>query len=310
MINKTVNQRELKEAIVKTIAFFDVFDYPLTDLELWKYCPLACSLSDVREVMPQSNVLKEKGFYYLPDRKHIIKTRAEHYIATKEKVKRARVICKLFRFIPFIEMIALANIVGANNLRPEGDIDLFIITAPKRIWLTRFFCAGLMQVLRLRPKPGKEKDKICLSFYLSRDNLNLKPYMLDDNDIYFKHWLVGLVPLFDHNNAYKELLQANFWLKNEFPNWQQFIPSQTVILPVTSSFYRETLDILLAGLEPLAKFIQLMILPKSIKDIVNKDTQAVMNDQVLRMYVNDRRQHYRELYLKNLGKVEFYETHE
>ena len=303
MDKQTVNQKELKEAIVKTIAFFDVFDYPPTDLELWKYCPLACGLSDIREVMPLSNMEKKRGFYYLAGRKHIIQTRADRYIATKEKVKRARAICRLFRFIPFVKMIALANIAGANNLKPEGDIDLFIITAPKRIWLTRFICAGLMQILRLRPKPGKEKNKICLSFYLSRDNLNLKPYMLDDNDIYFKYWLAGLIPLFDQNNTYEELLTVNLWLKREFPNWQRFSPSQTVILPIKSSFYQETFDILLAGLESLVKFIQLMILPKNIKSIINQDTRVIMNDQVLRMYVNDRRQYYRELYLKNLEKI-------
>jgi len=310
MIDKTVDQKDFKEAIAKTIAFFDVFDYSPTDLELWKYCPLTCSLHGIRELMQQSNTEKEKGFYYLPGRKHIIKTRASRYIATKEKVKRARAVARLFKFLPWIEMIALGNIVGANNLRPEGDIDLFIITAPKRIWLTRFFCAGLMQLLRLRPKPGKEKNKICLSFYLSRDNLNLVPYMLDDNDIYFKYWLVGLVPIFNQNNTYGELLKVNSWLKRDFPNWRAFTPSQSEILPIKSSFYRETIDILLAGFESLAKFIQLKILPENIKKIVNQDTRAVMNDQVLRMYVNDRRQYYREQYVKNLEKVKFQPTEE
>ncbi len=305
METQTVNQEELKEAIAKTIAFFDVFDFPPTDLEFWKYCPLKCSLSDIRELMLQSDTLKEKGFYYLPGRKHIVKTRANRYIATKEKVKRARLVARLFKFLPWIEMIALGNIVGANNLREEGDIDLFIITSPKRIWLTRFFCAGLMQLLRLRPRPGKEKDKICLSFYLSRDNLNLTPYMLDDNDIYFKYWLVGLVPIFYRNNVYEELLEANSWLKSEFPNWRAFTPSQTEISPIKSSFYQETVDILLAGFETLTKFIQLKILPNNIKEIVNQDTRAVMNDQVLRMYVNDRREYYRGQYVKNLEKVNF-----
>ncbi|MCK5212188.1 NUDIX domain-containing protein [Candidatus Parcubacteria bacterium] len=305
METKTVNQNEFKEAIAKTIAFFDVFDFPPTDLELWKYCSHTCNLPDIREFTLQSNTEKEKGFYYLSSRKHIVKTRADRYIATKEKVKRARAVARLFKFLPWIEMIALGNIVGANNLKPQGDIDLFIITAPKRIWLTRFFCAGLMQVLRLRPRPGKKKNKICLSFYLSRDNLNLVPYMLDNNDIYFKYWLLGLVPIFDQNNIYKELLTANPWLKREFPNWQSFAPSQTEISPIKSSFYKETLDILLAGFETLTKFIQLKILPKNIKEIVNQDTRAVMNDQVLRMYVNDRREYYRGQYAKNLEKVKF-----
>ena len=305
METETVNQNEFKEAIAKTMAFFDVFDFPPTDLELWKYCSHTCNLSDIRGAMLQSNTEKERGFYYLPGRKHIVKTRADRYVATKEKVKRARLVARLFRFLPWIEMIALANIVGVNNLKSEGDIDLFIITAPKRIWLTRFFCAGLMQILRLRPRPGRKKDKICLSFYLNRDNLNLEPYMLDNNDIYFKYWLVGLVPIFNQHSAYEELLKVNSWLKSEFPNWQRFTSSQTEISPIKSSFYGETIDILLAGLESLVKFIQLKILPENIKEIVNQDTKAMMNDQVLRMYVNDRREYYREIYLKNLEKVKF-----
>ena len=131
--NQTTNK--LKEAILKAVAFFDMFDYPLTPFEIWIFCELECELSEILEILNKDNLFLEKkcGFYFLKKRKEIVDIRKRRYDYANRKFKRALKIARLFKLIPWIKMIAVGNSIGANNLRDNSDIDFFIITEAKRI---------------------------------------------------------------------------------------------------------------------------------------------------------------------------------
>ncbi len=182
------NNYNIEEAIVSAIAFFDMFDYPLTDFEIWKFVNIKCNLSDIREALKElsseaselSSIQNKNGFYFLRGRSDIIETRLKRYAYADRKFKRAMRVVRVFKLIPWIKMIAVSNVIGAHNLKDGSDIDLFIITAKKKIWLTRFFCISIAQMLGLRPKEGDTRDKICLNFYVSEEAMDLESLMLCD----------------------------------------------------------------------------------------------------------------------------------
>ena len=70
---------DLEKAILKTTAFFDVFSYPLTASEIfkWLYNPQQIyTLANIRETLKNSQILKKElatkeGFYYIKGREHI-----------------------------------------------------------------------------------------------------------------------------------------------------------------------------------------------------------------------------------------------
>ena len=137
---------------MKTIAFFDMFDYPLTAIEIFKYSGLKSSLLAITNELDLGSggldkIIEEKnGFYFLRGRGRIMDIKMKRYNIADKKFRRALLVAKIFRFIPWIKMIAVSNIIGAHNMKKEGDIDFFIITDKKRIWITRFFCAGSMSL--------------------------------------------------------------------------------------------------------------------------------------------------------------------
>ncbi|MDD5291314.1 MAG: hypothetical protein PHZ04_04360 [Patescibacteria group bacterium] len=300
------NDENLMKAIVETIAFFDLFSYPLTGFEVWKYMNVKCELSDVLEILENKSPLppfnergqigEKNGFYFLAGREEIIRERMARYNYTDKKFKRTIRLAKIFKFIPWIKMIAVGNIIGAHNLKKESDIDLFFITEARRVWLTRFFCVLIVKILGLRPKPEKMRDKICLSFFISEEAMNLEKLMLpEQKDVYFIYWLAGIAPVYDKDNIYNKFMEANVWLKNYLPNWEAGEVSYRRDAGKSfSQFYRDVVDMLFGGLERRIKEIQLEIMPRQIKDIMNIDSRVAVDDRTIKLHVNDRREEYLE----------------
>ena len=309
MQNQIIIKNKLQEAILKAVAFFDMFDYPLTPFEIWTFCGVKCGLDEILEVLNENNLPLETkyGFYFLNNRSEIVDIRQRRYNYANRKFKRALKIARLFKIIPWIKMIAVGNSIGANNLRDDSDIDFFIITEAKRIWVTRWFCVGLAKLLNLRPQPQKKRDTICLSFYITSDNLELKKLMLaagDIGDIYFIYWLANLVPIYNKDNAYLKLINANDWLKEYLPNWQPHHSGRTrdVGSPF-SEFYRDFIDMIIGGADSLLKKIQLRIMPYVLRKQMNIDTRVVINDKILKLYVNDRREEFQGKYVLKLREI-------
>jgi len=306
-INKFTN-KNISSSITNVVVFFDLFNYPLTVFEIWKNLNIKCSLLDVKKILEDENfsghIQVYNGFYFLKGRQDIIKIRMARYNYTDRKFKRAMKISKIFRFIPWIEMIAIGNNIGEHNLKNNSDIDFFIITKQNRIWITRFFCVMIVKLLRLRPTEKNTKDTICLSFFISKDRMDLDRLMLDNNDIYFIHWLSGLVPIYDAGAVYKKFIHSNRWIYKYLPNWRPAQISKKRNLTKLPSFvYYDLIDLLFGWLEERIKKIQLKKLPDSIKKEMNKNTNIVINDQILKFHTNDRRKGYRDKFKENMFKI-------
>ena len=292
--------KDIRRAIIEVIVFFDLFDFPMTAFEILKYLSVQCNLSDVQAILfddELSSIVAEKnGFYFLVGRAEIVAIRMQRYNYANAKMKKALGMARIYKFIPWIKMIAVVNVFGANNLKQESDIDLFIITPPNRIWLTRFFCAGFAATFRLRPTPGNQRDKICLSFFVSEEGMNLQNLLLAD-DIHFAYWLANFTPIYSVGQVYEDFVSANSWLNQRLPNWQA-AREQRQVVDNESIFYRDFVDVVLGKLEPVVKNWQLKRFPERIKEMMNKDTRVVVNDKVLKFHINDRREEYNRVFNK------------
>jgi hypothetical protein len=84
--------KSLQKAIVEVVAFFDLFDYPLTELEIWEFLGLKCEFIDIKEILDSGAMADrletKNGFYYLQGREDIIVTRMMRYNYACRKFKR------------------------------------------------------------------------------------------------------------------------------------------------------------------------------------------------------------------------------
>ncbi len=289
----------MPQGIIKTIYWFDLFNYPLTPRELWRYSPVKQSFKEVLAQLPTNGLASQDGFYCLPARQEIIISRHERYNIADQKFKRALKAAWWFGRLPWIKLVALANQIGAHNMRAAGDLDFFIVTSPRRLWLARFFLNSVLTVLNLRPTSRKSNNTLCLSFWVASDNLDLSNYRLA-RDPYFRYWLAGLTPLLNRDATYEKLIAANGWLTQELPNWQPLTTLPRRNLKATT---KRAPHNIFNFLENWAKKFQLAILPRALKAAANQDTRVVINDNVFKAHLTDRRQEFLDKFQSNLEKL-------
>lgn len=274
MFNPGNNQELLARDVLGPLVFLDLFDFPLTAYEIWRYLGRRGSLPaliSVLEKLSPKIISQQDGFYFLNGRENIVEMRKIRYNYSGAKIKIAKRFARAFALLPFVKTVAVANFIGDHNLRQEGDIDFFIITSARRIWLSRLFCAGLTKLLNSRPTAKNKRDKICLSFYISQEHLDVRDLSLGDDDPYFYYWLRGLLPIYDTDDFYQHFLAANeltagvsLDIKEQTPSW-------------------------LDGLEKLAKKWQLKIMSPALHQAMNNSDGVYISDSVLKLYLGDRR---------------------
>jgi hypothetical protein len=305
----------MSEAIIKNIAFFDMFDFPLVAIEILEGLNLKSDLGEVIGVLDDmagrdGRIGTKDGFYFLAGRSDIVETRLKRYNTSSRKFRRALLTARIFRLVPWIRLIAVGNLLGADNFRGEADIDFFIVAEKGRIWVTRFFTVVIVKLLGLRASEERKRDRICLSFFVSEDALDLSGLMLPlgsgepvlanqpagKDDPYFAHWLSNLNIIYEQEDwAVDGFWQANGWLCAVLPNWSPIIRLQTgVIRGGFGKLYGKIMDFLFGWLEGYLERLQMARLAPKLRELVNLDTRVRMDDSVLKLHDNDRRGEFRE----------------
>jgi hypothetical protein len=286
----------LKEAIRKTLAFYGIFEFPLTPLEILKNLEISVDLAGVmatlRELEAEGKILKKDGYFFLPQEKDLAVQRKARFLISFTKLRRAKRLAKLFSFFPFVKFAGACNSLGYWNARPESDIDFFIIAKSGRIWTARFLTTLFLKIFGLRPAARETADKFCLSFYAADDALDISPAALPDGDPYFYRWFNWITPLYD-DGVWRGFVSANGWIKNHLPN---FFP-QDAIKASGQPFFKKAAEKLFFIPENFFRKIQLSAMPDELKSATGRgDGSVIMSDRMLKFHLLDRRKEYKENY--------------
>lgn len=313
-MNNQEQYSNLEKAILKTVVFFDIFNYPLTIVEIYKWLYQADKNYQLLEIIKafESDSLTAKistkhGFYFLTSRESIIKTRLERYQIAEKKFKIGLKIARWLRWLAFIKMIAICNNAGYNNATPQSDVDFFIIVRKGRLWLSRLMITLAATILGVRRHDQKFIDRVCLSFYISDDNLNLADIALKPTDPYLVYWFSTLAPIYDLDTS-QNFFTANAWLKNYLINFYRPILNyrRQVFDNKFMKFSKEVDKIVLGGkigdwLERIAKRLQAKKVKRYFGDTVDRsNTNVVISESILKFHKTDRRQEYQDLWQKKL----------
>lgn len=313
-----LNFNNLEKAILKTLAFFDVFDYPLTLIEVhkWLYQPGAFySLMEVVTVLNseqlKSKISQKKGFYFLKSRDHIVDIRLSRYQIAEKKFKIALKATRFLRWISFVKMIAVCNNVGYNNGSKDSDIDFFIVVRQGRLWWSRLLITITTTLLGVRRHGYKVVDRVCLSFYTADSHLDLSDISLKPVDPYLIYWFATLAPIYDRG-IYQKFLGANSWLKEYLPNFYntQLNDRRSVKDKKYIKVWRSIDKFVLKGsfgnlLEKISRTVELQKIKSYFgNSLAQTNTNVIMSETMLKLHKIDRREKYKNMWQEKLTKLE------
>ncbi|MCU0414960.1 MAG: nucleotidyltransferase domain-containing protein, partial [Ignavibacteriaceae bacterium] len=211
MNNFTLNP--LKKSIIRTLAYYDIFSYPLTADEI--YYNLDENHTTPEEVKKEleslysNQLIQFKNNFYLlnNDDSYIRRREAGNELAVK-RLKTARRVSGFISRFPFIRGILLSGSISKGFMEEDSDIDYFVITHPNRVWFSR-----LMLMLFKKIFLFNSKKIFCINYFVDSENLEI-----EEKNIFTATELVTLLPTFGRE-IYDELYKKNIWVKQFFPNY-------------------------------------------------------------------------------------------
>lgn len=249
-----VNKEQL---VLKTLLYFDIFDYPLTKEEIWQFLETKINLQVFNNSLKNSHLESYKAFFFLKGRKSIVKQRLEKEKISDLKISIAKTIARKLSIIPSVKFIGISGNLCMKNSYKEDDIDFFVISSKNLVWLTRFLCVIYLSFLKVyrNKKDLSVKNKICLNLIIGSGNL---VFPKKRQNLYLAHEIVQLFPIFDRDGIYKYFIENNNWIDKYLPYYLKRINSYNIAFVKRSSLIDRIFIKAFAvlNLERLIRFLQ------------------------------------------------------
>jgi hypothetical protein len=210
---KIPDPSELDLAIVSALAYADVFDYPLTVAQIHRYLVRTpATVAQVEAALVNDPWLASRVEWHgdlvcLRGRSVNIALRHERASYAGGLWRSGCVFAWLGAHLPYVRMVAVIGSLTMDNVRsPRDDIDLFIVTAPGRVWLGRALVIALVRLAALL------RIDLCPNYVLSTRRL-----AMSSDDLFTARELTQMIPLFGRG-TFDDLHAANRWLERYLPN--------------------------------------------------------------------------------------------
>jgi hypothetical protein len=207
-------------SIVSTLIYYDLFAFPPTSSELQRFGHQSGSDGhfDERDLTTESAWWSSRdGYWFLKGREHLIEQRAQMSQASIGKLNKARRLARALQLIPGIRFIGVTGSLSMASSLPQDDIDLLIIAASRRLWMTRALVLAVLWIVGVkRPddEASEHPDQVCANIFLQEDDLKI-----GDHNLFIAHEICQMMPLLGPQ-VYERFVQANAWVRDYLPQWR------------------------------------------------------------------------------------------
>jgi len=224
---------EIKENILATLAYFDMFSYPLTRAEVYLFLQSKHSyeLFDdaLKNLVKGGTVHQFDKFYTLNSDHYIAVRRLEGNQKAAALIKIAEKVGTLLIRFPYVRGIAISGSLSKNFADADSDVDLFIITEKNRLWIAR----TIMHCFKKLTFLVNKEHLFCMNYYIDMQQLEIA-----EQNIYTAIEVGTLIPL-QGDITFEKFYAANTWTREFLPNKNMRIASAK---PVKTEFFKQLFE--------------------------------------------------------------------
>lgn len=204
--------QSVQAAVLCTLAYADLFDYPLTAAEIHRYLVgLKVDLPTVDGLLNNGQtpgcLVRSGAYFALSGREAIVEVRGERAQAAAHLWPVAVRYGEAIAHLPFVRMVAVTGALAVDNSDADDDIDYLIVTAPGRLWLCR------AMIIRFVVRPAARRGvTLCPNYLLSERAL-----ARFEHDLFTAHEIVQMVPVSGYD-VYERICRLNGWAARFLPN--------------------------------------------------------------------------------------------
>ena len=195
--------------ILKLVAYFDVFDYPLKQAEVNQFLLLTPEdiSEQIKNLKDKKVLLVHADYIGIGDLESKVKRREEGNnkalgLATKAS-KNARLISKF----PFVRGVLISGSYSKGFVGEDGDIDYFIVTKPGRLWIARTSLVLYKKLFLLN-----SHEYFCVNYFVDEEHLEI-----EEKNIFTATELITLLPMVNEE-LYQQLMNKNNWVREYYPS--------------------------------------------------------------------------------------------
>jgi hypothetical protein len=205
-------QQNLEMSVLKVLAYFDLFNYPLLKEEVHFFLDHAVRKEEVDVALDQ---LCNAGCIYRHGEFISLNTDGSQVARRLRGNNRARTLLDtaykvsalLYRF-PFVRGIGISGSLSKNFADEKADIDFFIITSANRLWIAR----TLMHLFKKLTYLAGRQHWFCMNYYVDEESL-----LIEEKNIFTAIELLTLKPVAG-NGTLDHFFHVNAWHMDYFPN--------------------------------------------------------------------------------------------
>jgi hypothetical protein len=203
----------LRSSILKVIAYFDLFNYPLSLEDILYFLDTEAEEYPVRrelDALIEEGCLFRTGTFYsvqddpaLADKRTNSRRRADAMLPIAERGARL-----LYQF-PFVRGVFISGSLSKRCAEVKEDVDYFIVTSANRLWIAR----SLMHLFKKLTYLRGHQHRYCMNYYVDEEALEIR-----EKNIFTATELITLIAA-SGNGGVSSFFKANEWTTRFYPQY-------------------------------------------------------------------------------------------
>lgn len=291
---------------LKALVYFSLFKYPLLAKEIYLFSGARNPNEINKELSLLENkeiVYNDRGFYCLNSDQDVSRRIAGNTMAEKMMKKGIKQGVFISKF-PYISAVGISGSLSKNYYDKNSDIDFFVITKPKRLWIARTILMLYKKIFLLN-----SKKFFCPNYFISEDSLEIS-----EKNIFTATELLTMIPIAGN---FEDFYTQNQWVYRFLPNMKT--EKKPILKTIKKHWISKIITFLLNNKigSRLDRFFLRLTLKKwkiKFKELNHEDFEIAMKstggvskhhpEDFQKIVINRLNIKYKELYKKHNIKLE------